>query len=89
MIDDIPDNYVNVKRQIAVRFVQSSLAVIRNIGYSENPKNYNEFIDKSRHYIQKYKKSAKGKLTNKENILVLVCLCCPRLLILMYSFSKN
>ena len=52
MIDDIPDNYVKVKRQIAVRFVQSSLAVIRNIGYSENPKKYNEFIDKSRHYIQ-------------------------------------
>ena len=85
MIDDIPDNYVNVKRQIAVRFVQSSLAVIRNIGYSENPKNYNEFMDKSRHYIQKYRKSAKASLSSKEKILSIMCLCCPNFLLKLYS----
>ena len=89
MVGDIPDKYVNVKRQIAVRFVQSSLAVIRNIGYSDNPKNYDEFLQKSKFYIKKYRKSARGKLYFKENILLMVCLLCPRLLILMYSFSKN
>lgn len=85
MIDDIPDNYVNVKRQIAVRFVQSSLAVIRNIGYSENPKNYNEFMDKSRHYIKKYRKSAKLNLSSKEKILSIMCLYCPNFLLKLYS----
>lgn len=85
MIDDIPDNYVNVQRQIAVRFVQSSLAVIRNIGYSENSKNYNEFLEKSRFYIKKYRKSAKGGLSSKEKILSIMCLYCPGLLLKLYS----
>ena len=88
MIDDIPDNYVNVKRQIAVRFVQSSLAVIRNIGYSENPKNYGKFLLNSKNYIKKYKRTASSSLTGKEKVLCILCLHFTSILLKLYQKNR-
>ena len=88
MIDDIPDNYVNVKRQIAVRFVQSSLAVIRNIGYSENPKKYEKFLLNSKNYIKKYKRTASSSLTGKEKVLCILCLHFTSILLKLYQKNR-
>ncbi len=88
MVDYIPDTYVNVKRQIAVRFVQSSLAVIRNIGYSKNQGQYNNFKEKSIEYIKKYYNTAKKYLSRKEKILSRLAICFPFLLIRMYKIVK-
>ncbi len=88
MVDYIPDNYLKVKRQLAIRFVQSSLAVIRNIGYSKNQDQYNIFKEKSIEYIKKYYKTVKKNLSRKEKILSRLAIYFPFLLIRMYKIVK-
>lgn len=88
MVDYIPDNYLKVKRQLAIRFVQSSLAVIRNIGYSKNQGQYKKFKDNSILYIKKYYKSVKKYLSRKERILSRLAIYFPFLLIRMYKIVK-
>ena len=88
MVGDIPDKYVNVKGQIAVRFVQSSLAVIRNIGYSENPKKYGKFLLNSKNYIKKYKRTASSSLTGKEKVLCILCLHFTSILLKLYQKNR-
>ena len=88
MVDFIPENYLKVRRQLAIRFVQSSLAVLRNIGYSNNQGQYKQFKENSILYIKKYYKSVKKYLSRKERILSRLAICFPFVLILMYKIMK-
>ncbi|MEE1101372.1 MAG: glycosyltransferase [Agathobacter sp.] len=88
MVDFIPENYLKVRRQLAIRFVQSSLAVLRNIGYSNNQGQYKQFKDNSILYIKKYYKSVKKYLSRKERILSRLAIYFPFLLIRIYKIVK-
>jgi len=89
IIDYIPQNYDNVKRQLNIRYVQSALAVIRNIGYENGDKNSEyykdsiEIIKKSENkYILKY-------LSKKDRLFVFICKYCPSVLMLLYKIKKD
>ena len=84
MVDNIPDGYDKVKKQLAVRFVKSSLAVIRNVGYS-GAETTSEYYRNSISLIKKYKKRAFGSLTLKDKLLVYMCLLCPCFLNHLYN----
>lgn len=88
MIDRIPSGYTGVDRQIRIRFVQSALAVLRNIGYLGEGKGTG-FYTGSLATIKKYQKDVYKYLNKKEKILVKVCLICPALLMKVYSLKKN
>lgn len=87
MIDKIPEGYIGVDRQIRIRFVQSALAVLRNIGYLGEGKG-TKFYTGSLETIKKYQKDVYKYLNKKEKILVRVCLICPGLLMKIYSLKK-
>ncbi len=85
MIKDIPANYQLVKKQIAVRFVQSSLATIRNIGYWGKDNSNEEYYQKCKKYIKDNKKLAKDRLSTKERILAFLSCNMPSLLFKLYK----
>lgn len=87
MIYKIPEGYTGVDRQIRIRFVQSALAVLRNIGYLGEGKG-TKFYTGSLETIKKYQKDVYKYLNKKEKILVRVCLICPGLLMKIYSLKK-
>lgn len=90
MIDTIPNNYDKVKKQISVRFVQSSLAVIRNIGYaSARKREFKTYYQKCIQYIKYYRKEAKSRLPKKDKILASMCTYCPAGLMMMYYVVKK
>ena len=82
MIDDIPVEYTNVRRQLSIRYVQSALAVIRNIGYTGQDYDY---LDKCLEVIRTYQKEAYPCLKRRERILVRLCKFSPKLLLALYK----
>lgn len=87
MITDIPKEYEGVQKQMAVRFVQNALAVIRNIGYSGDSKKYKEYLVNCQRYIKMYKSMAKDRLSSKERVLVF--LSGNMVQILFYLYKRN
>lgn len=87
MIDRIPAEYTGVRRQICIRFVQSALAVLRNIGYLQNGEKSEYYIG-SIAVIKKYYSEIYTYLSKKEKILVKLCLHCPGILMMMYRLKK-
>ncbi len=83
IIELIPQEADKVKNQLSVRYVQSSLAVIRNIGYSKTNE-YTEYYKNCIQIIKKHKKTAYTKLPKKDKILTNMCIICPKLLMLLY-----
>lgn len=88
MIDFIPAEYGRVRKQIGIRYVQSALAVIRNIGYTDGNKD-SEYYKNSMHLIKKYKKIAYSSLSRKDKILVQMCIFCPRVLMFLYHRTSS
>jgi len=84
----IPINYANVKRQIQIRYVQSALAVIRNIGYTQY-KESDIYIKQSIEIIKMYRGKVSKYLSKKEKILVMLCLVAPKMLLKMYNLRIN
>lgn len=90
MVDFIPKQYDSVNKQLSVRFVQSSLSVIRNIGYVANgKKDYKDYYKKCLEYIKEYRAVAVSDLSKKDKILSMICLVWPNLLMMMYKFVKK
>lgn len=90
MISRIPIEYDLVKKQISVRFVQSSLAVLRNIGYfRDSNQKYQKYMDNCRLYILKYRYDAYKNLSQKDRILVFFSIHCINLLMMLYHFAAK
>lgn len=87
MVDSIPEGYDKVKKQLAVRFVKSSLAVIRNVGYSKDGQNYNSYLENVRAYIKEYANQAIAELSIKDWVLMRMALYFPKVLIKLYKFK--
>lgn len=88
IVDLIPQEADMVKKQLSVRYVQSSLAVIRNIGYAKT-KEYQEYYKECINVIKKHKKAAYAELSAKDKILVNVCIVCPILLMILYRMVSK
>lgn len=88
MVDKIPAGYDKVKKQLAVRYVQSALSVIRNIGYTRVEKT-SEYYQKSLDLIKTYKKDAYDMLSSKDKILVQMCVICPGILMKLYHLASK
>lgn len=82
----IPKEYYDVKEQLSVRYVQSALAVIRNIGYLRKGKKSCYYRD-SVEIIKNYRKVAHNLLGKKDKILVFMVLFFPDVLLLMYKIK--
>lgn len=87
MVNLVPVEYERVKTQLSVRYVQSSLAVIRNIGYL-NGEGYEKYYNNCIELIKKYKKRAYVGLSKKDRVLAEVCAVCPKVLMLLYRMRK-
>jgi len=86
--DLIPQDYDNVKRQLAIRYVQSAFAVIRNIGYKDGDKN-SEYYKDSLKIIKKYgDKYILKYLSRKDRFCIYICKYCPSVLMWMYKIKK-
>lgn len=88
MVDKIPAGYDKVKKQLAVRYVQSALAVIRNIGYADGDTT-SKYYQTSISLIRKYKKDAYSRLSRKDQILVQMCVMCPDILMKLYCLASK
>ena len=87
MVDKIPAGYDKVKKQLGVRYVQSALAVIRNIGYTGVDKS-SEYYQNSLDLIKTYKNDAYAMLSRKDKILVQLCSICPGILMILYHLAS-
>lgn len=85
MMKDIPEGFDNVKKQLKIRYVQSALAVLRNIGYLSNKKN--KYYKKSIEIIRSYGKEVKNDLSEKDKKLIIISKIVPGLLLLMYKIK--
>lgn len=85
----LPTNYENVRRQLAVRYVKSSLAVVRNIGYLDNLQDNKKYLKECKVYIKNNIKIAYNYLNHKEKILCFLTCCCPKLLMIMYKRHRT
>lgn len=79
----IPQGYDRIKKQLSVRYVQSSLAVIRNIGYAKSNE-YKEYYHNCIKIIKIHKKTAYQSLSAKDKILTNICIVCPKFLMILY-----
>lgn len=86
MIDRIPEAYTGVRRQICIRFVQSALAVLRNIGCM-GESTQTKYYDNCLAVIKQYSGEIYTYLSKKEKHLVNLCRVCPQLLILLYHIK--
>lgn len=80
----IPATYESVRQQLSIRYIQSSLAVIRNIGYLKQGKN-TPYYKESLYVIKTNKKTGYRYLNKKDKILVNVTLVCPNILLWLYG----
>ena len=88
MIGMIPDDYTGVKAQLAARYVQSSLAVIRNIGYCGINDENKKYLDECAGYIKKYYGEATGRISGKDKLFAGICMISPKLLISLYKLKR-
>lgn len=88
IINLIPQEYDRVKRQIDIRYVQSSLAVLRNIGYIKDDK-YSEYYKRSIEILKERGKRISPYLSKKDRLLVKVCSINPAVLLLLYRVKSK
>lgn len=79
------DGDQELRRQMSIRYVQSALAVIRNVGY-QRAGTKDEYYRKSLMLLKKHKKTAMPYLSKKDKFLANICCVCPGLLLLLYRF---
>lgn len=84
----MPQGAEEVKKQLSVRYVQSSLAVIRNIGYSKSDE-YKDYYKECIQLIKKNKRVAYSKLSVKDKILTNICIVCPGFLMFLYRLVSK
>lgn len=84
----IPHDYDKVRRQIDIRYVQSALAVLRNIGYMNYDKN-NQFYKRSINILKQQGKRISPCLSKKEQLLLKVININPSILLFLYKIKSK
>lgn len=88
IINLIPHEYDGVKRQIVIRYVQSALAVLRNIGYIKHDKD-SEYYKRSIEILKEHGKRISPYLSKKDQLFVKVCSINPAVLLLLYRIKSK
>lgn len=84
----IPRQYDKVNRQLDIRYVQSALAVLRNIGYIKGAED-SKFYRKSIEILKEKGNEVSPYLSKKERVLVKAFLIKPSLLMLLYRMKSK
>jgi glycosyltransferase involved in cell wall biosynthesis len=84
----IPHEYDKVKRQFDVRYVQSALSVLRNVGYVKLDFN-SKFYKRSIEILREHGKRMLPYLSSKECLLVKMFIINPAILLLLYRIKSK
>lgn len=88
IIKMIPSEYDQVKRQIDIRYVQSALSVLRNVGYIK-PNIDSKYYKRSIEILRERGKRILPYLSLKERLLVKIFTNNPAVLLLLYRIKSE